>query len=82
MRVVDFYPPILEAFAQPAEDVVDALEDAMEIDSPTQRWEWDFFLLLEDVKASQPGEEPTQLWVHVEHQEAQFLLSIEEDATK
>ncbi|KAH0342347.1 hypothetical protein KCU81_g5709, partial [Aureobasidium melanogenum] len=86
VRVVDFWPPILEDFASTA-PVTDACEehsdDDMDTTSPlsSQKWIWDFFLLLEDVKPHQPSSEPAQLWVHVDHRYAEFLLCMDEDAT-
>ncbi|KAG9947388.1 hypothetical protein KCU85_g5857, partial [Aureobasidium melanogenum] len=86
VRVVDFWPPILEDFASLA-PVTDASEehsdDDMDTTSPlsSQKWIWDFFLLLEDVKPHQPSSAPAQLWVHVDHRYAEFLLCMDRDAT-
>lgn len=85
VRVVDFAPLRLEDFTrleQPAEVSGEVSEDEMDLDAPSQKWEWDFFLLLEDTKPRQPNSAPTQEWVHVEHKDAEFLLSMDEDATE
>ena len=86
VRVVDFWPPLLEDFARsaaPATATGEASEDETDLDNHADaKWEWDFFLLLEDAKPSQPSLPPTQQWAHVQHSEAQFLLSIDENATK
>ncbi|KAG9521833.1 hypothetical protein KCU93_g7194, partial [Aureobasidium melanogenum] len=83
VRVVDFWPPMLEDFASPA-PATDASGGLSDDDLntvspfPSQKWIWDFFLLLEDIK---PGSAPAQLWAHVDHRYAEFLLSMDEDAT-
>ncbi|KAG9654417.1 hypothetical protein KCU95_g13186, partial [Aureobasidium melanogenum] len=86
VRVVDFWPPILEDFASPAPTAGASREhsdDDMNTISPfpSQKWIWDFFLLLEDIRPLQPGSTPAQLWAHVDHRYAEFLLCMDEDAT-
>ncbi|THX22457.1 hypothetical protein D6D12_09148 [Aureobasidium pullulans] len=90
VRVVDFWPPALEDFAKLAQpnEIGKTLEDggASECDTdmlslPSQRWVWDFFLLLEDIKSHRAGHSPAQQWVHVNHTYAEFLIGMEEDAT-
>lgn len=91
VRVVDFWPPALEEFAKLAQpnEIGKTLEDgeASEDDTdmlslPSQRWVWDFFLLLEDIKSHRAGQSPAQQWVHVNHTYAEFLIGMEEDATE
>ncbi|KAG9583545.1 hypothetical protein KCU77_g10803, partial [Aureobasidium melanogenum] len=83
VRVVDFWPPILEDFASPA-PAANASGELSDEDMntvspfPNQKWIWDFFLLLDDIR---PGSAPAQLWAHVDHRYAEFLLSMDEDAT-
>ncbi|KAI5209678.1 hypothetical protein E4T38_02358 [Aureobasidium subglaciale] len=84
-RVVDFWPPLLEDFARLVridQGSGDASDDGTGTISPSsQKWQWDFYLLLEDFKSHQSGQTPAQQWVHVDHMGAQYLLGIEEDAT-
>lgn len=87
VRVIDFWPPLLEDFAShvPAANASeDHSDDVTNTISPypSQKWMWDFFLLLEDTKPNQPGNAPAQLWVHVDHRYAEFLLCMDEDATE
>lgn len=87
VRVVDFYPPVLEDFAShPPPAVVsgeDSDDDTDMIDlSSSEKWEWDFYLLLEDIKANRPGNPPAQQWVHVGHRDAEYLLCMDENATE
>lgn len=87
VRVVDFWPPILEDFASlaPLTDVSgEHSDDDMNPECPfsSQKWIWDFFLLLEDIKPHQPSRAPARLWVHVDHRYAEFLLCMDEDATE
>lgn len=87
VRVVDFWPPVLEDFASlaPAADASgeNSEDDTDNISSyASQKWIWDFFLLLEDVKPHQPNCAPAQLWAHVDHRYAEFLLSMAEDPTE
>lgn len=86
VRVIDFWPPVLEDFAKLAqsdETAGEVSEDDMEtLSPPSQRWVWDFFLLLEDIKSHRQGYAPAQQWVHVDHKFAEFLISLTEDATE
>ncbi|KAK6006348.1 hypothetical protein QM012_006758 [Aureobasidium pullulans] len=86
VRVVDFWPPMLEDFASPAPAAISSGEHSDDDTNtvspyPSQKWIWDFFLLLEDIKPNQPGSAPAQLWAHVDHTYAEFLLCMDEDAT-
>jgi hypothetical protein len=86
VRVVGFKPDKLEDFAHnlDSEDYGDLSEpdndDSMDLDaSPENRWEWAFWLLLEDARKV-PGEEPTQMPVLVHGKNADYLLKL--DAAK
>ncbi|KAI4724272.1 hypothetical protein E4T49_07993 [Aureobasidium sp. EXF-10728] len=86
VRVADFWPPILEDFASLVSSTDASGEDSendTNMNSPfaSQKWQWDFFLLLEDLKSHRPGCAPEQLWVHVDHRYAEFLLCMDQDAT-
>jgi protection-of-telomeres protein 1 len=86
-RVVDFWPSVLEDFASLASPAVGSGEDSdNDIDmidlSSSEKWRWDFYLLLEDIKPDRPSSPPAQQWVHVEHSDAEFLLGMDEDATE
>lgn len=86
-RVVDFWPPMLEDFAMLASPADDSGEDSDEdtnmIDlSSSEKWIWDFFLLLEDIKPSRRSSAPAQQWVHVGHRDAEYLLCMDENATE
>lgn len=86
-RVVDFWPPMLEDFATLASPTDGSGEDTDEdtdmIDlSSSEKWIWDFFLLLEDIKPSRRSSAPAQQWVHVEHRDAEYLLCMDENATE
>jgi protection-of-telomeres protein 1 len=50
--------------------------------SSSEIWRWDFYLLLEDIKSRQRAKSPAQQWVHVGHLDAEYLLSMEENATE
>lgn len=80
-HVVDFAPRDLVDFAVPA--WVDENGEASPIDDydASQRWEWYFTLLLEDVASpnSAPGAEKAKMWVHVRHKDAQFLFGNDVD---
>jgi len=86
VRVVDFYPPDLEDFAQ-------CIDDPTYNDSPSQpdhsspmdfddssqlagRWEWAFYLMVEDPKSA-PGETAVQLPLLVAGKDAECLLSLD-----
>lgn len=84
VRVVDFYPPQLEDFAAPAQNLSDGTnvsEDDMDIDSSDwSDWEWNFFLLVEDsvrLKTTTNNREGQQTWLHVSNMDAQYLLDLD-----
>jgi protection-of-telomeres protein 1 len=86
-RVVDFWPPVLEDFASLASAAEafgeDSEDDTDMIDlSSSEIWRWDFYLLLEDIKSERRAKPPAQQWVHVGHLDAEYLLSMEENATE
>ncbi|KAI6869139.1 hypothetical protein D0864_14401 [Hortaea werneckii] len=78
-RVVDFEPSAIEDFAVPA--IPDAERELSPIDMEftqpsTPGYEWFFSLLLEEDGGG--GErERERIWVHLQHEEAQYLLGRE-----
>ncbi|EME47631.1 hypothetical protein DOTSEDRAFT_69550 [Dothistroma septosporum NZE10] len=76
VRVVDFEPKSLDEFAVPVLPNDQESVDSMAYTYDSQKFEWYFSLLLEDVNDSlSPGDENNQrLWVHLRHEQAQFLL--------
>ncbi len=74
-RIIDFVPRQLEDFAQPASASTSnpSQDESMLIDyDSSPRYQWSFSLRLECAsKSDGPGE---QLWVNVEHAEAQYLF--------
>jgi protection-of-telomeres protein 1 len=86
-RVVDFWPPVLEDFASLASPADGSGEESdNDIDmidlSSSETWRWDFYLLLEDIKSNRRDSSPAQQWVHVEHRDAEFLLSMDDNPTE
>ncbi len=90
VRVVDYFPHYIEDFAvgrhiNDYEILSDYSSDEEEHDSSLRRstgklvWEWQFELLVEDA-SSDGGKE--KLWLSVGNKDAQFLLNMEDDATK
>jgi hypothetical protein len=88
VRVVDFFPSKLEDFAHCLDDHkyndqpsrLDRDDDETFIDdTPGNRWEWGFWLLLEDAKEV-PGQETARMKVLVAGQDAEYLLKL--DASK
>jgi protection of telomeres protein 1 len=83
---VDFSPPKLEDFAQSLDDPnYDDLPDVTSsgdswnmTDMPKPRWEWAFWLLLEEAKTA-PGETPIQIKVLVSGADAVYMLKIDAD---
>lgn len=82
-RVVDFYPPKLEDFAHSLDD--DGYNDCpdpedastMDIDgTPSSRWEWAFWLLLEDTKKNSTGQHE-RIKVLVAGLDADYLLKLD-----
>ncbi|KAL9066947.1 MAG: hypothetical protein Q9157_006969 [Trypethelium eluteriae] len=86
IRVVDFHPHNLEDFAHAYDDAVynDAEQsenddqDCMEIDGEThKKWEWGFYLLVEDARRPRIAELRTSLKLLVAGKDAEFLLDME-----
>lgn len=74
VRVVDYQPTALEDFA-----VLDTGGDSgshpdLWTLEGSPKYEWAFSLLLEDASSSRESAEENRVWVHVQHDEAQFLL--------
>ncbi|TKA81109.1 hypothetical protein B0A49_01761, partial [Cryomyces minteri] len=84
VRVVDFYPDPLEDFSRSLDDptyndTASDDEDPIGLDSQgPQRWEWNFFLRVEDAKPPL-GTKATQMTLLVVAEDAEFLLKL--DAT-
>jgi protection-of-telomeres protein 1 len=83
VRVVDFFPPKLEDFSHSLDDPLyndmDMVEEStvMDLDKPEEsRWEWAFWLLLEDYKKV-PGKQSERMKVLVAGPGAEFLLNME-----
>lgn len=86
VRVVDFEPKSLEEFAVPVlpddEQSVDSMDFVYSSNKQygSQRFEWYFSLLLEDANnLATDNQHPHKLWVHVHHEQAQFLFRDLED---
>jgi len=86
VRVVDYYPPDLEDFAQSRdnadfnsvpENEHEDLSISYEEQTPPNRWEWAFFLLVEDAKPISCLQNPPRMKLLVSGQEAQFLLKLD-----
>jgi hypothetical protein len=82
VRVVDYEPKELEDFSVPAEpvDERDGSQDSMawQYNSPAR--EWYFSLLLEDASEGASGDrDGHRIWVHLQHEQAQFLLGNDMD---
>jgi protection of telomeres protein 1 len=82
VRVVDFYPPKLEDFSHSLDDPgynddPDPEDSSyMDIDmDPIPRWEWGFWLLLEDLKKNS-RQEHEQMKVLVSGSDAEYLLKL------
>ena len=67
VRVIDFDPPRLEEFSQ------------LVSTDGTQGWEWAFSLLVEDMNmlSDKTDMQRSNMWLHVAHSDAQFLLSLD-----
>ncbi|KAH6892144.1 hypothetical protein B0T10DRAFT_286303 [Thelonectria olida] len=90
VRVVDFLPSKLEAFAFPKKpsqyDVLSDNDDSdsgsdSELDMMTdfttvRNWEWRFYLQLEDAVVP-PNQQKNRVWVAVDNQAAQYLLNLD-----
>ena len=76
VRIVGFEPSELEDFAVPA--LPDADRELSPIDmewtQATPGHEWFFSLLLEDAAAAPTRADKERLWVHLGHEDAQYLL--------
>ena len=88
VRVVDFFPPDLEDFAQCLDDLdyndvagedVTMEDSQFEIMTPRDRWEWCFYLRVEDARPM-PGVEPLRMNILVHGDDAVYLLGL--DATE
>ncbi|KAF2838039.1 hypothetical protein M501DRAFT_956178 [Patellaria atrata CBS 101060] len=86
VRVVDFYPSKLEDFALPLDDKSYNNQESDQSESevwhnssPHKRWEWAFYLLVEDAVRTSPKETPTRMKLLVNNDSAQYLLKL--DAT-
>lgn len=83
VRVVDFFPPKLEDFAHSLDDVdyndlpdPSADDSYMDMDmTPSPRWEWAFWLLLEDAKKNSRGEYE-QMKILIHGLDAEYLLKL------
>jgi protection-of-telomeres protein 1 len=79
VRVVDFMPDNIEDFARSLDDETynewDPYSDTIPL-SDTNKWEWAFYLLVEDAKPV-AGEEPMQLSLQVFGEEAKKLLGLD-----
>jgi hypothetical protein len=84
VRVVDFYPPDLQDFAQSLDDPdynggdsgYGSSAISMEGSSLlSSRWEWAFYLLVEDARPT-PGQEQVRIPLLVQGQDAEFLLNL------
>ena len=76
VRVVDYHPKVLEEFAVHVDTGGSSSDpDAWTLEG-SPKYEWAFSLLLEDAtKTGHPvNTDEHQLWAHVHHGEAQFLL--------
>lgn len=73
VRVVDYHPKALEDFAVHVGAEGSSLDPDEWIMEGSPKYQWCFSLLLEDA-AKGPKAEEDQLWAHVQHSEAQFLL--------
>jgi len=91
VRVVDFYPPQLEDFAQCLDDSSynDVFSDSdneemLYIDSSSSQkptsWEWAFYLLVEDAKPPPGTEKPVRMKLLIAADDAVHLLKL--DATE
>jgi protection-of-telomeres protein 1 len=81
-RVIDFFPPKIEDFAHSLDDAqyndeMDDDNDEMDLDgSQSRRWEWAFWLLLEDFKPNSTGERE-RVKLLVAGQDAEYLLRLD-----
>ena len=86
VRVVDFFPDNLANFAAPYRnseyDVLSDQEDAesdvdmTQLDGPDVKWEWRFFLIVEDASQT-AGQPPAQMELLVSDEEGDYLLDME-----
>lgn len=74
-RVLDFKPDSLEDFAYEAETEQEDDEYSAFLESSSApRWQWYFSLLLESVAGPSKASGAERLWIHVGHEEAQYLF--------
>lgn len=75
VRIIDFEPKILEDFSMPALMDHDKSEFSPDMDWELMpKYEWYFSLLLQDARLPAKTDQTSQIWVHVRHEEAQYLL--------
>lgn len=76
VRVVDYEPKALDDFAVQPEPELGSSPDTIAWQYASPKYEWSFSLLLEDAtkKTSLGSEEHDRVWVHLQHEQAQFLL--------
>lgn len=78
VRAVGFYPLEIEDFAKEDMPILDQDDDVDMSDDESSRWQWDFFLLLEDISSQKKDDTvSTSLWVHVDNLSAQYLLKLD-----
>lgn len=79
VRVVDFYPPLLEDFAVQKERI--SLTYDKRRDPATSRtdppWEWRFCLLVESISPATGGQPKERVKLFVSNAEAEHLLQLE-----
>lgn len=78
VRVVDYTPRLLEDFTTPTQGSSQTSSPFSSY-SKTQRWSWDFFLLIEDARPSPylADADLPQMWLHVDHKAAEYLLRLD-----
>lgn len=79
VRAVDFFPPNIEDFARLVPVPRDPDGDEP-MPSQSVRWQWAFYLLVEDARAHKSAESPERLKLLIADDVADFLLKL--DATK
>ncbi|KAL4923946.1 telomere-binding alpha subunit central domain protein [Aspergillus undulatus] len=70
VRVVDFYPPLLEDFA------VLQKHTSLASSHTYEKWEWRFCLLVESPSRAVPGQQKERVRLFVSHSEAEHLLKM------
>jgi protection of telomeres protein 1 len=91
VRVVDFFPPNLEDFAVPCDEFEDLSDDSDEESDRddgqlrhtnrglrrVDRWDWMFYLLVEDANKIGSGAKRETMKVLVAHRDAEYLLKMD-----